>query len=206
MPRRASPSTPLWNANQIVALNVAKARALRGWTQEEAADALAPYLGVRMSGASFSAIERSVDRGRPREFSANEILAFARGFRVPIAWFFTPPTIFEQRGISTPDADEEAGLDPMVMLDAVLGTPETLADYKEYLLGWPIPGRLRVHADGRIEDLGPKHEDIHPRVDDWLRLRARMLLRSQLGDVDRAKAVLAALGEVLDELDDGATE
>ena len=45
--------------NQIVAFNVAKARALRGWTQEEAAEALAPYLGAKLSGPSFSALERS---------------------------------------------------------------------------------------------------------------------------------------------------
>ena len=31
--------------NQIVALNVARARALRGWTQEQAAEALAPLPG-----------------------------------------------------------------------------------------------------------------------------------------------------------------
>ena len=44
--------------NQIVAYNVAKARELRGWTQEQAAEALAPYLGAKLSGASFSALER----------------------------------------------------------------------------------------------------------------------------------------------------
>ena len=51
--------------NQIVALNVARARALRGWTQEQAAEALAPYLGAKLSGPSFSALERSaVQRDR----------------------------------------------------------------------------------------------------------------------------------------------
>src|SRR5919199_2402652 len=121
VPRRRQPSPKLWTANQIVAFNVVKARLLRGWTQEEAAEALAPYLGTRLSTASFSAIERSVDVGRAREFSANELLAFARGFRVPLMWFFTPPSTWEGAGISTPDAGPK-GLDPMVMLDAVLGT------------------------------------------------------------------------------------
>ncbi len=91
MPRRRKQSPRLWTANQIVAFNVAKARLLRGWTQEQAAEALAPYLGARLSGASFSAIERSVDVGRGREFNADELLAFARGFRLPLAWFLTPP-------------------------------------------------------------------------------------------------------------------
>ena len=46
--------------NQVVAYNVIKARALRGWTQEQAAEALAPYLGAKPSGPSFSALERSL--------------------------------------------------------------------------------------------------------------------------------------------------
>ena len=204
MPRRAKKSVPkLWTANQIVAFNVAKARLLRGWTQEEAADALAPYLGVRMSAASFSAIERSVDVARPREFSANEILAFARGFRVPIAWFFTPPGFWEGVGVSTPDAGEE-GLDPEVMLDAVLGTPETLEDYRAYLFSWPDPShRLRIHAEGRTEDLGRVTEDVHPRLDDLLELRMRRFVRDRLGDIDRAREVLASLTALLDKLDEG---
>ena len=57
-------------------------------------------------------------------------------------------------GVSTPDAGED-GLDPLVMLHAVLGTPETLADYKEYLLTWPDPRtRMRMNADGTMQNLG----------------------------------------------------
>jgi transcriptional regulator with XRE-family HTH domain len=187
-----------------VAFNVAKARLLRGWTQEEAAEQLAPYLGTRLSAASFSAIERSVDVGRSREFSANELLAFARAFRLPITWFFTPPSpAWDGVGISTPDAGE-AGLDPMEMLDAVLGTPETLEDYKSYLFSWPDPGhRMRVYADGRVEYLGRVQDDVHPRLDEFLRLRARTLLRQHLGDLDDARDVLRNLSALLDELDEG---
>src|SRR5687767_165497 len=47
-------------ANQIVAFNLARAREWKNWTQEEAADALEPYLGKRWSKASFSQAERSV--------------------------------------------------------------------------------------------------------------------------------------------------
>jgi transcriptional regulator with XRE-family HTH domain len=202
VPRRTRESPKLWNPNQIVAFNIAKARQLRGWTQEEAAEQLAPYLGVRMSAASFSASERSVDAGRPREFDAAEILAFARAFRVPLAWFFTPPTPWwEGVGIATPDADED-GLDPMEMLDAVLGTPETLEDYKSYLFSWPKPThRMRVYTDGRVEHLGRVMDDVHPRVDEQLQLRARTMLRDQFGDIDTARGVLRKLAELLDELD-----
>ncbi len=46
--------------NQVVAYNLTRAREHRGWTQDEAAEALAPYLGTRWSKASFSQAERSV--------------------------------------------------------------------------------------------------------------------------------------------------
>jgi hypothetical protein len=207
MPRRRKPSSGLWTANQIVAFNVGRARLLRGWTQEEAARALAPYLGTLMSTASFSAIERSVDTGRVREFNADELLAFARGFRVPIPWFFTPPSPFwDTAGVATPDAGDD-GLDPLVMLHAALGTPETLADYKDYLLSWPDPRhRMRINPDGTTEHLGRVAEDVHPMLDDLLRLRARKQLRDRFGGVDQARDVLKALTALLDDLDDPTFE
>ena len=68
--------------NQIVAYNVAKARALRGWTQEQAAEALAPYLGAKLSGPSFSGLERSAwTVNRIKQFSADDLLALSRGLR-----------------------------------------------------------------------------------------------------------------------------
>ncbi len=39
---------------------------LCGWTQDQATEACAPYLGTRLSPASWSALERSVDGGRIR--------------------------------------------------------------------------------------------------------------------------------------------
>jgi hypothetical protein len=104
--------------------------------------------------------------------------------------------------VSTPDAGEE-GLDPLVMLHAVLGTPETLADYRSYLLSWPDPRtRMRMHPDGTMENLGRLQQDVHPMLDDLLRLRARRQLRDRFGDVDQARDVLRALTALLDELDD----
>src|SRR6478736_4234953 len=89
--RRKPTATRAWTCNQIVAYNLARARLLRGWTQEEAGRALAPYLGQRVSAASWSAMERSIDGGRVKQFSADELLALARGFDLPIGWFLTPP-------------------------------------------------------------------------------------------------------------------
>jgi len=77
--------------NQVVAFNVRAARELRGWTQDEFADRLEPYLGQRLTQASVSAIERAWDGDRRREFDAHELLTFALVFDLPIIWFLLPP-------------------------------------------------------------------------------------------------------------------
>jgi transcriptional regulator with XRE-family HTH domain len=76
--------------NEVVAYNFKRAREMYGWTQDEVADRLAPYLGVRLPQASISGIERGY-RGRRRELDAQELLAFACCFDVPLVWFFIPP-------------------------------------------------------------------------------------------------------------------
>ena len=77
--------------NQIVAWNLERARALRSWTQQEAAEHLEPYLGERWSKATFSSAERSVTGARIRQFTADDLYAFARGFDVPLTYFLCPP-------------------------------------------------------------------------------------------------------------------
>ena len=77
--------------NQVVAYNIREARQLRGWTQEELADRLAPYLGQRLTQAGVSSIERAWDGERRREFDAHELLIFAMVFDLPILWFLLPP-------------------------------------------------------------------------------------------------------------------
>ncbi len=196
---------PTYTVNQVIASNVAKARMLRGWTQQEAVDALAPYLGTKMSTASFSAIERSVDGGRVREFDADEVFAFARGFNVPIGWFFTPPSPLEDIGLATPDAPID-GLNPYVLLDALLGTEETVDAWRQLLYSWPlITHRMRLHDDGTTEYLGRGEEDVHPRLDILRGLRSGMLIRDALGDVDEARHVLVQLADLLAELGGNAT-
>ncbi len=77
--------------NQVVAYNVRAARDLRGWTQEELADYLEPYLGQRLTQAGISSIERAWDSDRRREFDAHELLIFAVVFDLPMIWFLLPP-------------------------------------------------------------------------------------------------------------------
>jgi transcriptional regulator with XRE-family HTH domain len=77
--------------NQVVAYNLREARQLRGWTQEELADRLEPYLGQRLTQAGVSSMERAWDGERRREFDAHELLIFAMVFNLPILYFLLPP-------------------------------------------------------------------------------------------------------------------
>ncbi len=198
---RKKPDANAWTPNQIVAYRVALARKLRGWTQERAAAELEPYLGARLSPASFSAIERSFAGGRTRQFDADEVVALARGFRLPVGWFFTPPPVFEEVSIRTPDSGPH-GLPPMLLIDGILGTPDTIPEWEQELRLWSAgPSRLRVHDDGHMEDLGRDVPDVHDRVSDLLRLRTRLRIGEMFGDTERAKDVLRGLVELLDDLD-----
>jgi len=84
-------SSPEVDLNQVVAYNIREARLLRGWTQEELAERLEPYLGQRLTQAGVSSIERAWDGDRRREFDAHELLVFAMVFDLPILWFLLPP-------------------------------------------------------------------------------------------------------------------
>ncbi|MGE0705338.1 MAG: hypothetical protein AB7P22_15530 [Vicinamibacterales bacterium] len=111
--------------NQIVAFNLSEARALRGWTQEQAAAELEQYVGSRWSKATFSAAERSVDGRRVRQFTADEIVAFSRCFRLPIGFFFMPPRpsqVEQPVVLSTPERHGE-GIKLAELLDVIFGTP-----------------------------------------------------------------------------------
>ena len=95
VPRRSKPVPPPppddVDLNQVVAYNVRAARDLRGWTQDEFAAQLEPYVGQRMTQAGVSSIERAWDGERRREFDAHELLVFAMVFDLPIIWFLLPP-------------------------------------------------------------------------------------------------------------------
>lgn len=91
------------NLNEVIAYNFRRARELRGLTQDEAAVALEPFLGQRLPQASISALERSYGGDKRREFDAQEILAYACAFDVPLIWFFLPPPKDTRRLQSTSD-------------------------------------------------------------------------------------------------------
>ncbi len=186
--------------NQIVAYNVIKARALRGWTQEQAAEALAPYLGAKLSGPSFSNLERSaVKVDRIKQFSADDLLALSRGFDLPIGYFFTPPPPEMDAGLHGPDAGMK-GLDPIVLIDAILGTPENLDHWGDELLAYSAGHAPMPRSKREKPSVSP--DDLADRLTPLVELRAKALLRNALGDLDGASDLLERLAEALRLLDD----
>jgi transcriptional regulator with XRE-family HTH domain len=85
--RRPEPLT----ASGIVAINLRRARELRGLSQAEAGELLGDYLRKPWSAATVSAAERSWERPPERSFTANELDGFSRAFRLPLLWFLLPP-------------------------------------------------------------------------------------------------------------------
>lgn len=97
------------DGNQMVAANLRRARLDEGLTQEEAAARIGELLGAVVSKSNYSAWERSVEGKRYRDFTANQLVAFAQVFRHPVQWFFVPPI---------PDED---GPVPQILLDTRRG-------------------------------------------------------------------------------------
>jgi hypothetical protein len=192
--RDKSDEVPLYfglSPNQVVAHNLAAARELRGWTQEQAAAALEPYVGRRWSKASFSAAERSVTGDRVRQFDADEIVAFARAFDLPVGWFFLPPPPWAAPGVPaklrTPDA-ERFGAPLAILADLVFGGAEQNA---------VMELRLREFLD----ELGSNPlSDAQQRVVDAVRTKVAALVDTALSDLDHWQQSLRSLANQLEDL------
>lgn len=92
MPKpKAKPEPTTWSASQVVAHNVTRARELRRLTQTEVADRLSRFTGTRWTQATVAQAEGSVANQRVRQFTANELVALARTFDLPVLYFFLPP-------------------------------------------------------------------------------------------------------------------
>ncbi len=187
-----------YTPNQIVALNIARARAMRGWTQEQASAAVAPYLGTRLSNASFSSIERSIAGARVKQFSADELIAFSRGFDLPIGWFFLPPPPEQDAGLHAADATWR-GVDMSVLLDAVLGTDSSAPAWRQALLDYAAAtANAQADSTGTGAATAGTAEN---RLDQLAELRAAAELRKAFGNITEARAVLLRLAELIDRLD-----
>lgn len=85
-------------ANQVVAYNLMRVRKMLGLSQEQAAERLEPHIGARWSKAVYSAAERSFHGNRVRQFTADDLGAFALAFGVPVSYFFVPPKPEDREG------------------------------------------------------------------------------------------------------------
>ncbi|MGH9247685.1 MAG: helix-turn-helix domain-containing protein [Acidimicrobiales bacterium] len=179
-------------ANQIVAFNLTRAREWKNWTQEEAAEALEPYLGKRWSKASVSQAERSVAGRFIRQFTADEILAFARAFDVPLAWFFMPPPPWsDQPGVpvklDTPDGGE-FGTALAELVDLVFGTPENTAVLQMRLAAW-------------LQQNPPQITDAQRRVADLVQGRIDALAAHSLDQLAHWQTTLRAMANHIEDLE-----
>ena len=87
--KRAEPKA--WTASQVVAHNLTRARKLRGMSQAEIAERLTRLTGTNWAQATVAQAEGSVSGERVRQFTANELVALARTFDLPLLYFFLPP-------------------------------------------------------------------------------------------------------------------
>jgi hypothetical protein len=92
------------------------------------------------------------------------------------------------------------GLDPIVILNAVLGTPENLSHWRDELLAYASSTAPPPQTKREKPPVTPS--DLPDRVEPFAAFRAKALLRHSFGDLEEAKAVLerlAALAGALDE-------
>lgn len=176
-----------YTANQLIALNLARARKAAGWTQEETAERLEPFLGTRWSVPSISAIERSVTGTRIKQFSADEIVAVARAFSLPIGCFFLPPANEPAARFDAPD--NPAGHDFHLLVEVLLGSEDGRRELEGELLSWAA-------AHGSDENIVEITNSI--REDRNLRFVAR--LYEAFGDLGEARYVLERLAVALELL------
>ncbi|MGB9111224.1 MAG: helix-turn-helix transcriptional regulator [Acidimicrobiales bacterium] len=182
-------SSAVADMNEVVAYNFKRARDLYGWTQDEVADRLEPFLGVRLPQASISGIERGY-MGRRREFDAQELVAFARCFDLPIVWFFIPPLDDHRQLLNTSDYVNE-------LYTLLLGREDQLPTLYERFreLGYREPDAADVTLErmSRGERTGKTMADYRTRRKDLL----IALLDQSSDEFDKAAD---DLGAIVDEL------
>jgi len=92
------------------------------------------------------------------------------------------------------------GLDPIVILNAILGTPENLDYWRDELLAYASSTAPPPQTKREKPPVTPV--DLPDRLDPIAALRAKALLRNSFGDLESAKAVLERLAELAGALDE----
>jgi transcriptional regulator with XRE-family HTH domain len=130
---RATNDQRRWTASQVVAHNVTRARELRGLTQAEIAERLSRFTGTKWTQATVAQAEGSVGGQRVRQFTANELLALARTFDLPVLFFFMPPDDGDGRLVTD---DARTGLPWEYLLVLVLGHRGTFPLLADRAANW----------------------------------------------------------------------
>ena len=177
-----------YTPNQVVAANLRKARKDRGWKQRDAAEAVSRHIGERWSPEVFSAVERSVTGARVRKFTADDLLALARAFELPVAYFLFPPE--EAGAIRTREAPDAPTLTPQEYVEAFyLVSREALyRQFEDYL-------------DAHVAE--EERSALAQRLADEVALRVEVLVGRQLGGrVEALRRAQDALDSASDALRD----
>jgi hypothetical protein len=176
--------------NQVVAYNLQQIRRWRRLTQDQAAELIEPFVGKRWSKANFSAAERSVAGERIRQFDADEIVAFAKAFDVPVAWFLLPPL---------PWADDGAPVH--LQLDAN-HDPEPLATLADLVFGDDEGAALLgIRLQGFLQELGPAPiSDVQARIARLVDTKKSVLVEHTVTDLGQWQIALRSLANQLEDL------
>ncbi len=141
-----------WTASQVVAHNVTCARHLRGLTQVVVAERLTRFTGTNWSQTTVAQAEGSISGTRVRLFTANELVALARTFDLPVLFFFMPPED-ERRGLGTPDSPP-AGWPWEYLLMLVWGHRDNFPVMAERAASWAHASSVLVPGVDGL-DAGP---------------------------------------------------
>jgi transcriptional regulator with XRE-family HTH domain len=148
-----------WTASQVVAHNLGRARELRDLTQAEVAERLSRFTGSNWSQATVAQAEGSVGGQRVRQFTANELVALARTFDLPVLFFFLPPDDGSGR-LMTDDA--KGGLPWEYLLVLLLGHRDSFPMFADRAANWShllTPG-IDIPRSDALPDADPTLTEI----------------------------------------------
>ena len=125
------------------------------------------------------------------------------GDACPVGFFFVPPPPAFDAGLHAPDAGMK-GLDPIVILDAVLGTPANLGYWEDELRAYSASVAPKPRSKRETPSVSPS--DLADRVRTLGASRSRVLLRHAFGEVADTADVLERLAEAIRILDEATLD
>ncbi len=113
----------------------------------------------------------------------------------------SPVTLGDDAALHAPDAGMK-GLDPIVILDAILGTPDNLEHWEDELRDYSSRVAPQPRSKREKPHVSPK--DLADRLQTLGASRARAMLRQAFGDVTDAAEVLERLAQAIRVLEQDA--